>query len=117
MAVVVLWWSATMAKGSYSLRDPRRGERRSTTRMIATGGVSSPKRGRNGSGSNSNGGSDAPVTRRGHEDEGGENMGEKKGCGNDEATLFYQCGGAVWREWGPARDGATQRGGGGRALA
>jgi hypothetical protein len=97
MAVAVLWWSAT--------------------RMIVTGGVSSPKRGRNGGGSNSNGGSGAPVARRGHEDKGGENRGEKKGRGNDEATLFYQCGGAVWREWGPARDGATRRGGGGRALA
>jgi hypothetical protein len=40
-------------------------------RTIVAGGVSSPKRGRNDdSGSNSDGGSGAPVAQCGHEDEG-----------------------------------------------
>jgi hypothetical protein len=59
-ATTALRWSA--AKGSWSLRGPRSGERRLTTRTMVVSGVSSPKRGRNGdSGSNSDGGSSAPV--------------------------------------------------------
>jgi hypothetical protein len=61
-AVAVLRWSTTAAKGSCSLSGPERGERRLTMRTMAARGVSSPKRGSNGSG--------ASVTRCGHEDEG-----------------------------------------------
>jgi hypothetical protein len=68
MAATALRLSAV--KGSCSLRGPRRGERRSTMRTTVAGGVSSPKRGRNGCGLNSYDGSYAPVVRRGHKDEG-----------------------------------------------
>jgi hypothetical protein len=65
-------------------------------RTMVAGGVSSLKRGRNGSGvSNSDGGNDAPVARCGHVDEGERGGvlawpvkernggGGEKGCGGD----------------------------------
>jgi hypothetical protein len=94
-------------------------------RMTAAEGVSSPKRGINSGGSNSDGGSSTPVARRGDEDEGErggvlswlvkERMGGgvKKGRGSDEAALLYRRVDAALCEWGPARDGATRRRGGG----
>jgi hypothetical protein len=116
MVVAMLRWSVTTAKGSCSLRGPWRGERRSAMRMTVAGGVISMKRGRNGSGgSNSDGGSGAPVARRGHEDEGERGGvlvkerrgGGEKGCNDDEADLLYQRDSAARRVWGSARDGTV----------
>jgi hypothetical protein len=81
-------------KGFLELEGPQKGERRLTTRMTVVGGVSSPKWGRNGGGgSNFDGGSSAPVTRHGHEDEGewrwgvhcshGKEEGRKRESGSD----------------------------------
>jgi hypothetical protein len=67
----VLQWPAAPLGRPCSTRGLRRGEGRSTMRTTTTGGVSSPKRGRNGGGgSNSIDGSDAPIGRCRHEDEG-----------------------------------------------
>jgi hypothetical protein len=124
MVVSMLWWSATTAKGSCSLRGPWRGERRSTMRMTVVGGVISMKSGRNGGGgSNSDGGSGAPVARRRHKDEGERGGvlarlvkerrgGGEKGRNDDEVDLLYQRDSAAWRVWGSARDGTMWRGGG-----
>jgi hypothetical protein len=115
MAATVLRWSEAAAKGSCSLRGPQRGERRSTVRTTLAGGVSSPKRGRNGGGgSNSDGGSSALVARCGHEDEGGERRcaraagegekgGKEKGRGGDKVALLYWCGSAAWHQIGERR--------------
>jgi hypothetical protein len=61
------------------MRGPRRGEERSMTRTTAGGGVSSPKRGRNGyADSNSNGSGNG--FRRWREREAGGGGGEEVGC-------------------------------------
>jgi hypothetical protein len=54
-----LLWPVAPVGGPCSTRGPRRGDGRSTTRTTATGGVRSPKRGRNcyvGSNSDGSGG-------------------------------------------------------------
>jgi hypothetical protein len=62
-AVAMLQWSTTAAKGSCSLRGPRRGERRSAKRMRMTGGVSSLKRGHDDGGGSNSSGSDGGFRR------------------------------------------------------